>query len=507
MRFDRQFLKPAVILFIVAIPIAVYLTTGTARRTWAAEEVPLFFWAWRTSMPTASDLRDVQERSGAGALFLRAGQFDIKDRTAVWIRPANGQIPRGVDLHLVYNATPELLNNLDSFEPEKLAGSVAETYGTDVEKYVSSGAKIVGLQLDLDYPTRLLPRYAEMVRSLRSRLGSKSIVSVTGLPTWMNRAELKLVLDQVDFWIPQLYGAEIPTSMDKAGPISSGSDTRRALTGIRNLGKPFIAGLAAYGYTIQYGRTGQLLDLRGDIDLSSAMANHSLELVRREDLGGETKYLFRAIGSTVLDGLVIGQNENLVFYMPSFTELRDIARIVRMEAGDELRGICIFRLPTADDKTNLRLSEIVDAVRDRPLTNSVGVTGERLSEEHVRIAAVNSGSVSSQTQDALTIDLHVPPGSVRGISAIDGFTAVETLCAVGAGSTHKCSTARANIIRLSKTSWRPGDGSSITFISNWKLNEVLTAIVATRNENGSVENTQKQVQILGETEEKKCLAP
>lgn len=493
MRFNVPYLKPAAAASVATILLAVYLSAGNSHRTWAAAEVPISFWAWKSVTPDDEDIAGVRKLSGMKALFQRAGQFDLKNGEVVRIRPANGQPQNTVEVHLVYNGTRELLRNLESIEPEKLASVIAETYRSDVEKYGSNDRRVVGVQLDLDFPTRLLPQYALAVRELRKILPEGTQLSITGLPTWMSSKDVLPLLDEVDFWIPQLYGSEIPTSLSNPVPISSVRVVRRSVIEARRIGKPFFAGLAAYGYAILYDKNGELVELRGDIDLSSAFGHGSLEAIRQENLGSDVRHVFRAKSDLVLDGLVIAKGENLVFDMPSPTSLREAARAVREEAGDALLGICIFRLPFAKDKTNLRLREIVDAVRDSPVTSNIQISIEQISDQQISIAAMNNGSVSSLVQDALTIDIPVPPGSVRGVTSIDGFSGFETLCARSAETPQKCSSTRANVIRLTKNSWRPGDEASIQLKANWQPNSDLAAYVMTLSENGRVERTNQQI--------------
>src|SRR5205085_7618064 len=129
----------------------------------------------------------------------------------------------------------------------------------------TGGARVIGLQLDLDVPTRLLERYGRVLRETRALLPEGTLLSVTGLQTWMGAGELRGVLDAVDFWAPQFYGAEIPATVERVVPIASPGAVSRAVARARELGKPFYAGLAAYGYALLYTEKGKLLEARGDI--------------------------------------------------------------------------------------------------------------------------------------------------------------------------------------------------------------------------------------------------
>jgi hypothetical protein len=491
MFFDLRTLKLAAALAVIPVAIAIYATTAAKHRAWNADEVPIAFWAWKTAVPSSEEA----SKSGAQTIFLRAGQMDLVNGEVKRIRPAKGSLPEGVELHLVYNGTRDLLRGLESIGPEALARAIAETYAEDR----SGSANVKGIQLDLDFPTRLLLLYQRTVTALRPLLPADSRLSITGLPTWMSSREIEPLLESVDFWAPQLYGAEIPTNLDRPIPISSAKQVRRATIAARQLGKPFYAGLAAYGYAIQYDTNGDLVELRGDIDASMVSVDAAFELVSQKQIGssytaGDIRKVFRAKRDVVLEVLVLRTGESLVFDSPTPESLREAARIVREEGGEALIGICVFRLPSLDDKTNLRLAEIVDSLRDRPAINGVELRATR-SDESIELTVENTGSTSSFAREALSVDISVPPGTVRGVLRNNGFAGFETLCAGAPVTPSKCSPMRANLIRLTKNSWRPGDEASVRLRITSLPSAQLTAHVETRSDTGRVERIQKTIDL------------
>lgn len=360
-------LLAAVLLLLLSATLA-WSFYAPKPRPLAVGEVPIAFWAWRTEAPTKADVNAAVRKTNAKTLFLRAGQMDYDQGQIKRIRAVTGQLPRTMELHLVYNGTRKLLAELERIEAVSLARSLAETYNVDVEQASRDQAQIAGLQLDLDVPTRLLPRYAALLAELRQRLAPNTKLSITGLPTWANHHELDAVLAAVDFWIPQCYGAEIPAHLTKRIPISSPTDVARTITKVRQLGKPFYAGLSAYSYAILYARDGSLMELRGDLDPARAAQNKSLALIERQTFKGEAstsemRYVYRANSDVVLDGLIIRAGESLVFDLPSAETLRASARAVRKNAGAALLGICVFRLPSSNDETTLSVGEMVAALR------------------------------------------------------------------------------------------------------------------------------------------------
>src|SRR5262245_18761241 len=320
----------------------------TAPRTWATSETPVTFWAWRAQAPTASGIEAIKRQTGASLLFLRAGQLDYEGGRLRRIRPVEGKLPNAIELHLVYNATRDLLTRFEMIESATLAQFVAETFIGDIDRAARDGASVTGVQLDIDTPTRLLPRYGVALQALRQRLPQGIKLSITGLPTWMDSPQIGDLLETVDFWTPQFYGAAIPDRADKLIPISSSAAVLNAVIKARELNRPFYAALSAYGYSVLYSPEGALLEARGDLD-PALIANHpQFELAESRPFVGpgapEWRYVYRARGDVVIDGLVARRGDLLMLDAPSAATLRVSARVVRQEAGSRLLGVCVFRL-------------------------------------------------------------------------------------------------------------------------------------------------------------------
>ena len=495
-----------------------------APRVWRPEEVPVAFWAWRAETPSQADVERAARETGARTLFLRAGQMDSGAGRVTRVRAVAGRMPRGVELHLVYNATPRLLAEFGRVDEATLAAAFAETFRADSERAARDGATVAGLQLDVDVPTRLLPRYARVLRAVRAGLPEGMKLSVTGLPTWIGSAGLREVLDAVDFWTPQLYGAEIPATAERVVPIASPQAVARAVARVRELNKPFYAGLAAYGYALVYDAGGRLVELRGDLDPARVASDRNLELVERRAFGagaegdgaragaaphaGEWRYVFRAREEVTLEGLALHAGEQIVLDMPGSESLRASVRGVREGAGDKLLGICLFRLPTGGDATTLRLSEVAAAIRDREPGFSTSLSAESVAAEgagskgahgssardsnQLLLAAENDGAGGALYGDgALSVTLRVPRGSVRGVTRLEGFDTFETLCETLQGDPARaalrpCSAARASVVRLGARAWRSGARARAALSFETEVPARLAASVAVRGEDGRV---------------------
>src|SRR5205085_6355562 len=175
-------------------------------------------------------------------------------------------------------------------------------------------------------------RYGRVLHAVRNSMPAGARLSVTGLPTWMEvGAQLREMLDAVDFWVPQFYGAEIPETAERVLPIASPEEVRRSTARARELGKPFYAGLAAYGYALVYTEAGKLVELSGDVDPAGVASDGNFELVERRAFGpgavgsgaatgaphaGEWRYVYRAREDASLGDVVVRAGERIVMDVP-----------------------------------------------------------------------------------------------------------------------------------------------------------------------------------------------
>lgn len=423
------------------------------------------FWTWHSRLPSQGDVDRAVAGVGARSLFVRAGQLDLGERGLTRIRPAQGAFPTGVELHLVYNATGRFLGGLEGVAAAELAALVRDTYAEDAARAAGDGARVAGVQLDLDAPTRLLRHYEALLGAVRRALPTGVALSVTGLPTWMESAALGDALAAVDFWVPQFYGAEVPARVERALPISSTRQVARGVERAAALGRPFYAGLAAYGYAIHYGRDGSMAEVRGDLDPAVVARLAGLELVERrpferEEVAGRWRYLYRATQDCAVDGLELRRGEWLVLDVPTAEELRASARAARERGGRRMLGLCLFRLPAPGDRTALAPEEVVAALADAPAAARAVVRARRSgSGAGLVVEAENRGSLAALPgPGAVDVDVGVRPGSVRAASSTGGV--VRQLGALR-GALEPCSPARASVVRLAAAAWRPGDVLSI----------------------------------------------
>ena len=457
---------PLLVLASSILVVATVVSRGVSPRVWLPEEVPVAFWGWDDEMPSEAQLNDVLSATGARILFLRAGQLDVESGNLKRIRSANGVFPGSVELHLVYNATRDLLRNLGGIDPEQLAEAILAAVEDDLDRANQQKTPIAGVQLDIDSPTRLLSRYSQTVEIVRRRLDPAVKLSITGLPTWMESPELSGVLRHTDFWAVQCYGARIPQTVTDIEPVSSPEFVARSIERARKLDHPFYAGLAIYGYTILYDRNGRLVEIRGNLSAACLVRNSSMELVETGSYGGsnsvsEYRQVFRARSESVIDGLAVRTGETLVANIPTSAVLLESAAAVRRLSGPQLLGICLFRMPSIRNETTLGSKGIARALAGKGSEFQINLSlvrnspvSQKDSSPSLTLTARNTGASTSRPGiDSLVLNVR-SPGARLEYGSECGFDLARATC-----SGSDCSPARADGVRFTSLTWSPGDES------------------------------------------------
>ncbi len=440
-------------------------------RVWAVDEVPVAFWAWRTQSPDELDIQAAVGKAKAQVLFLRAGQIDYQDGRLRRIRPLAGSLPKGIKLHLVYNTTRAVLEQLESIESQAFANEIVASFREDSVRATHDGADVRGLQLDIDYPTRLLPRYERTLSAIRPNLQPGIELSITGLPTWIDSPALNGVLQKCDFWVPQFYGGEIPTRSDQMIPISSPESITYFVNKARQIDKPFYAGLAAYSVGLLYNASGSLISLRGDMNPALVVSDPNLELMDQHSFAAaERRYAFRARADGVTDGLNMRAGDVLVIDLPGSETLRTAARIVRRLAGRKLMGICVFRLPAKDDTATLNAEQVTNALDDRDSYPGIYVRVKQQQKgSNTFVLECKNVGTANPIIGSLKVDLIVPAGTFEAMQPQPGLS-IKPLCAKGlSNSPQPCSERRADLLRLTIDFLAPGQTLTTTLLLNRDL--------------------------------------
>jgi hypothetical protein len=181
--------------------------------------------------------------------------------------------------------------------------------------------------------------------------------------------------------------------------------------------------------------------------------------------------------------LLIRAGELLMLDVPSIESLKECARVVRERGGENLLGLCIFRLPSIDDATNLSLQEVQCALLDETALPAAQITG-KWNEKYqtLTLEIANSSAIATPMGEAvLSVDLPLPEGSIKEI-ATDQTLHCESLFA-DANQVRPCVERRANILRFTANCFPAGGKwqTTIKFASQLPGNLQVTISLQTSN--------------------------
>jgi hypothetical protein len=185
----------------------------------------------------------------------------------------------------------------------------------------------------------------------------------------------------------------------------------------------------------------------------------------------------------------------LVVDIPSAESLRLSAHIVRELAGAKLLGICVFRLPTAEDAATLTIAQVAAALADldsraevevRILPDAQAAPLSRVTPSDWVVEVKNAGTANALI-GSVNIDLQAKPGTIESFTT-ERMSSVEFLCAAAglteASSLAPCSQRRANVIRFKPRTLIPGQTVTARLAVNRGFPSVIFVLVEMQTDTG-----------------------
>lgn len=339
-------------------------------------EVALWYW----HQPFRLDPADAKMLKTAGVrrLFVRAGTFRKESLAAKLVLPEvwAGK-SEGMEVHLVFNLDYSLVEAFENLPLEGLARSLETQIVQERTRAERAGIPVVGIELDFDCPTRLLPRYAELLHRLRPALRAGNMaLSITALPTWFGSGAVEQVQAETDFTVPQFYEPQIPRTLNDFATVSRLTLLERGLAQAGRRGAPFYAGLPAYGHALIYDEQGKLLGTYRGMSALQALNHPSFRLERAfpADAQGRPATPATAIGEDIYDFVAVkpapdgrGLGFHLLFDLPTPELLRQHLATVQAQRPRNCRGVILFRYPEPEELATLPLPTVVADLRgERP---------------------------------------------------------------------------------------------------------------------------------------------
>jgi len=383
------------------------------------------------------------KESGVKLLFVRAGTVSTSGEAIELILPQSWQksekLPSG---HLVYALDSGIVRHFEDLSNTAIAGCIVASFNRQKREAEKAGLKVLGVQVDFDCSTRLLPKYADLLSRIRRDLSDKTQLSITSLPTWFTSRDLRDVVRNVDFYCPQFYETQIGKYIADAYPVSDIRMLKKGLESARRLGKPFYAGIPAYGHAFMFNDKGQLLGTYRGMSATEAAQHPSFRLAKSwpadvsgkpaseiKDWTGEEFVDFEAIRPGV-GGRGLGYH--LLYTIPTARMLALNLDAVREKRPGNCLGAVVFRSPEQDEimtlpataiklainkaEASIRVKAIVRVERE-PWGLIEGGQGNNTTSV-VTVSITNTGEASSCFADcAARLILHF---DVPGVNAEPG---------------------------------------------------------------------------------------
>lgn len=427
-------------------------------------------WYWHTPFRVSDAEKSTLREIGVRTLYVRGGTFTTDGKRAKLAFSQRWETPaKGLDVVLTLNFDGGLVSHLEEIPVETLASDVGKGIEQATNAAAAVGIRPVGVQLDVDCPTRVLPRYASLLRAIRPHV--KGSFSITALPTWITASEMDGVAEAVDFVVPQFYEGRTGRTLTDLQPVSDAAAVRKGLERLGRTGRPFYAGLAAYGHAMLFTPDGRLTAMYRGLGPEDAMRHPSLRFEADGPLGdsGEEKLVMRAIRP---DANGRGRDFRIAYTLPTADMVRRQIKAFNESRPANARGFILYRFPEPDEAMALPLASVRAALRDDGLADEptlkvdleskavpwalIGTeTTGRVPRDLVVKAEATGPVGSAASPGAVTVVVELDRPGVEGVAPGD-FDAVRLGRIAPDGSVASASPARANAVMLIRHHVLPG---------------------------------------------------
>ncbi|HTQ10804.1 MAG TPA: DUF3142 domain-containing protein [Fimbriimonadaceae bacterium] len=469
-------------LLLAAVLAGVFLF---ARRHSHHGDLDLGIWYWHSPFAVSDEDARLLRSAGFTTLYVRTGTFTTDGKRLLLALPEQWQSgDKGFRIVSVFNFDPGLLTHFDAFGVDRMAGDMAPRIAAALDGARKRGIHPAGVQLDIDCPTRLLPKYAELLGRLKPMLakdfsGTWSF-SITALPTWLSSPQFADVASRVDFVAPQFYEGRVGRTVDDIVPVSDPSELASGLRRLDGTGIAFYAGIPAYGHALLYDKRGRLEAVYRGLSAEDALRHPSLRyesttpIDARGRAARESSYVGQdlvALKAIHPDSSGRGLGDTLAYLLPSLEIESGQARDVEEKAPANCRGMIVYRYPEPDETTCLSIRSIVAAIRNEAPTLEYGVEahsravpyaliGGRSAQtvpRELTISILGKGNAPTETSpDALQVIVDFDRPGVEDY-ALGDFDRAEMGVVDDAGGFVPCGRARATALRLTRFNSQPGE--------------------------------------------------
>lgn len=296
------------------------------------------FWFWE-----GSSLDPAYSGETVDVLFAQVGTIRSEGARRPAAEPAERwftygrwpkQMPSARDYWLVYRYERQGVPGLPA--AAQLAGEISNLRAEARERNLH----VVGIQLDIDSPTSLLPRYAEFLSEVRKDLPEGFEISITALLDWFRSGTaINDVVKQVDEFVPQFYDIGDPAVFYRESAIAARIDPARWGPVFNRFHKRFRIGISSFGRARLIpneapAQTGyRRVAFYGDLQALDIAVNPAFELRAERNQAGETVLNYRATRKVRIDYTNVNLGDTFQFIVSTPEAIRAAVQSARQIKG------------------------------------------------------------------------------------------------------------------------------------------------------------------------------
>ncbi|HWD39424.1 MAG TPA: DUF3142 domain-containing protein [Fimbriimonas sp.] len=465
------------------LPLAIApLSFGCGHRSTPPHSLEIGIWYWHSPFSISKDERKLLDHMGVSTLYVRAATFTTDGVRASTMMPEMwSSNSGGLPVVLVFNFDGGLDSHFGSLTNPPLADQIAA--GIDKEwTRASKQVAVAGVQMDIDCPTRLLPKYADLLQQIRSKLSRRlkgKSFSATALQTWLTSPSgYQRVADACDFLCPQFYEGRIGKTIDAVQPVADLGALTKGLQKADQAGKPFYVGIATYGHSLIYNPRGQLQGMYHGIGPEDALRHPSLKMeYERPITGGQEELLMLKAVKPDQNGRGLGSH--IAYVIPTADSLKTQIETLKANLPANCQGLILYRYPGENDEFALPLRTVADVLQGKQPALDIKIKLNQRSEPWSMIGTGKHGKSAPQsfqvrlgshgssptraTQGAVQLLMRFDKEGLDAVAQGD-FDSV-TVGREDQGNFQPCALAHANAVLFQRSLLLPGQKLSTGEVS------------------------------------------
>ncbi|MGZ0654830.1 DUF3142 domain-containing protein [Coraliomargarita sp. W4R72] len=151
-----------------------------------------------------------------------------------------------------------------------------------LQRAKSADLKPAAVEVDFDCATRQLEGYAVWLRLIRQQLNGVPL-SITTLPTWMNRPRaFAQLVDETDHFVLQVHSIQRADRYDSKVTLCDPNLAKKWTQAAGRFNKPFHVALPTYAYRLGYNAAGELAEVAAEDASPIQNPNWRYRVIRAE---------------------------------------------------------------------------------------------------------------------------------------------------------------------------------------------------------------------------------